>query len=90
MITKVIINNATRHKIKRKKVITINELKKVKTLTPAEAGKVLGKGAEAIRVGLRCGVFDFGSAIPPKKPGGKYNYIIIESKFLKYADEVGE
>lgn len=66
-------------------MITIEELKKVETLTPAETGKILGKGADAIRVGLRCGVFNFGSAIPPKKQGGKYNYIIVKSKVLDYA-----
>lgn len=61
------------------------EMKPVETITPYEAGKILHKNAEAIRAGLRQNVFDFGTAIPPEKPGGDWNYIIIKSKFLEYA-----
>lgn len=61
------------------------ELKPVDTITPYEAGKILHANAETIRSGLRQGVFNFGSAIPPEKPGGNWNYIIIKSKFLQYA-----
>lgn len=57
----------------------------VATLTPYEAGKLIGKNAEYIRAGLRSKRFDFGSAVPPEEPGGKWNYNIIRSKFLKYA-----
>lgn len=59
-------------------------MKKVETITPFEAGQILGKNAETIRAGLRQNVFPFGTAVPPEKPGGKYNYIIIKSKFLEY------
>lgn len=61
------------------------EIERIETLTPFEAGKILGKNAEFIRAGLRQGVFTFGSAVPPEKPGGNYNYIIIKSKFFEYA-----
>lgn len=61
-----------------------DEIKPVETITPYEAGKVLHKNAETIRAGLRQGIFNFGTAIPPKKMGGNWNYIIIKSKFLKY------
>lgn len=61
------------------------ELKPVDTLTPYQAAKLIGKNAEFIRAGLRHGSFDFGSAVPPKKPGGNWNYNIIKSKFLEYA-----
>ena len=57
----------------------------VQTLTPYEAGRLIGKNAEYIRAGLRANRFDFGSAVPPEEPGGKWNYNIIKSKFLKYA-----
>lgn len=61
------------------------ELKPVDTLTPYQAARLIGKNAEFIRSGLRNGSFDFGSAVPPKKPGGNWNYNIIKSKFLEYA-----
>ena len=57
----------------------------VATLTPYEAGRLIGKNAEYIRAGLRQGIFDFGSAVPSEKTGGKWNYNIIRSKFFKYA-----
>lgn len=62
----------------------MEDIEKVKTLTPVEAAKFIPKNAEWIRAGLREKRFDFGSAVPPKKAGGKWNYIIIESKFFKY------
>ena len=64
----------------------MNEIERVETLTPAEAGRIIGKGAEYIRVGLQMNRFPFGTAVPPKKKGGKWNYNIIKSKFLEYAN----
>lgn len=61
------------------------QISKVETLTPYEAGKIIGKNQEYIRAGLRANRFNFGSAVPPKKEGGKWNYNIIKSKFLEYA-----
>ena len=61
------------------------EIERIETMTPFEAGKILGKNAEFVRAGLRQGIFNFGSAVPPEKEGGNYNYIIIKSKFLEYA-----
>lgn len=58
---------------------------KIETITPYEAGKIIGKNAEYIRAGLRNNRFNFGSAVPPKKEGGKWSYNIIKSKFLEYA-----
>lgn len=58
---------------------------RVETLTPKEAAKIIGKNAEYIRAGLRQGRFDFGSAVPPEKEGGNWNYNIIKSKFMEYA-----
>lgn len=58
---------------------------RVETLTPEQAGKIIGKNAEYIRAGLRLQRFDFGSAVPPKKEGENWNYNIIKSKFYKYA-----
>lgn len=59
---------------------------KVETLTPEQAGKMIGKSAEYIRAGLRADRFKFGSAVPPKKPGGSWSYNVIKSKFLEYAN----
>lgn len=64
------------------------EYKPVDTITPEEAGKLIHKNAEYVRAGLRAGRFNFGSAVPPKKEGGKWNYNIIKSKFLEYANLV--
>lgn len=61
------------------------EVKPIETITPYQAGKILRKNAEAIRAGLREERFPFGTAIPPKKDGGNWNYIIVKSKFLEYA-----
>lgn len=58
---------------------------KVETLTPIEAARIIGKNPEYIRAGLRQGVFNFGSAVPPKNPKGRWNYNIIKSKFYEYA-----
>lgn len=61
------------------------EIEKVETLTPAEAGAIIHKNAEFIRAGLRQNRFNFGSAVPPEKSGGNWNYNIIKNKFLEYA-----
>lgn len=63
----------------------MEEVKRVETITPIEAAKIIGKNPEYIRAGLRQGVFNFGSAVPPKNPGGNWNYNIIKSKFYEYA-----
>ena len=62
----------------------------VETLTPLEAGRILGKNQETIRAGLRQSRFPFGTAIPPEQEGGNWNYIIIKSKFLEYAGITNE
>lgn len=65
----------------------MEEIKPVETMTPYEAAKAMHSNAEYIRAGLRAErkpfIF-FGSAIPPKKPGGKWHYKIIKSKFLEH------
>lgn len=61
------------------------EIQPIETLTPQEAGRIIRKNAEYIRAGLRQNRFNFGSAVPPEKPGGEWNYNIIKSKFLEYA-----
>lgn len=61
-------------------------LEPVETITPEEAGRLIHKNAEYVRAGLRANRFDFGSAVPPSKEGGKWNYNIIKSKFLAYAN----
>lgn len=66
----------------------MSEYKPVETMTPEEAGRLIHKNAEYVRAGLRTGRFDFGSAVPPKEKGGKWNYNIIKSKFLEYANLV--
>lgn len=57
-------------------------IEKIETITPAEAGKILGKNAEFVRAGLRQNRFPFGTAVESKS--GQWNYIIIKSKFLEY------
>lgn len=64
----------------------MEQIPKVETITPYEAGKILHMNAETIRTGLKSSRFPFGTAIPPKKEGGNWNYIIIKSKFLEYAN----
>lgn len=59
---------------------------KVETLTPFEVGKIIGTNAETVRAGLRAKRFDFGTAIPPQKEGGKWIYNIIASKVYEYAN----
>lgn len=61
----------------------------VETITPYEAGRILHKNAEFVRTGLREKRFDFGTAVPPKEQGGRWNYIIIKSKFLEFAGVEG-
>lgn len=56
----------------------------VETMTPSEAGRMLHKKPEFVRAGLRLGRFDFGTAVPPKRTGGNWNYIIIKSKFYEF------
>ena len=72
----------------------MEDLKPVETLTPYEAARMIHANAEYIRAGLRSQrlpFVNFGSATPPKKPGGKWSYNIIKSKFLKeYAGIIGE
>ena len=63
----------------------MKEIERVETMTTIDAAKMIGKNPEFIRAGLRQGVFNFGSAVPPKEKGGKWNYNIIKSKFLEYA-----
>jgi len=58
------------------------EIAKVKTMTPYEAGKILGKNAEWIRSGLRQGRLPFGTAVEGKT--GQWNYLIIEKKFIDF------
>ncbi len=62
----------------------MEELSKVETITPYEAAKMIGKNAEFIRAGLRQNRFPFGSAVPPDKPEGKWNYVIFKNKFLQF------
>ena len=64
----------------------MEDLKPVDTLTPYEAARMIHANAEYIRAGLRSQrlpFVNFGSATPPKKPGGRWSYNIIKSKFLK-------
>lgn len=68
----------------------MEKLDPVDTLTPYEAGRMVHKNAEFIRSGLRQGIFDFGSAVPPEEPGGNWQYNIIKSKFLSYAGVLKE
>ena len=59
------------------------DMEKTETITPYEAGKILKKNAEFIRAGLRQNRFDFGTAVQSKS--GRWNYVIIKDKFLKFA-----
>lgn len=51
------------------------------TMTPDEAAALLGKGAMAIRIGLRNGTFPWGYAVLNK--GGRWTYIISREKFSR-------
>ena len=67
----------------KQELIIDNEIPKIETITPIEAGRVIGKNAEFIRAGLRQGKFDyFGTAVQGET--GQWNYLIIKSKFLEY------
>lgn len=61
---------------------TKNEIKVIETITPTEAGAMIHKNADFIRVGLQQGRFNFGSAVQSKS--GRWNYLIIKSKFLEF------
>ena len=62
----------------------MNNLAEIEKITPALAGKILHKNAEFIRAGLRQQRLPFGTAVQGKN--GRWNYLIIKSKFLKYAE----
>ena len=57
------------------------DMENIETMTPAEAGKIIHKSSEFIRAGLRQNRFPFGTAI--QSESGRWNYIIIKSKFCK-------
>lgn len=59
-------------------------IKRVETLTPQEAGSIIGKNAEYIRALLRQGKVNWGTAVEGKS--GQWNYNIIKSKFFEYAN----
>lgn len=61
-------------------------MEKVKMLTLTEVSKALGKRQQAVRIGIQRGLLPFGIAIPPEKKGGKYNYLIPESRFRKWLE----
>lgn len=63
---------------------------KVETMKPSEVAKLLGVKVTTIYVGLRTGRFKFGYAIPPKKGGKKWNYLIIKKKVEKELETVIE
>ena len=63
----------------------MEKLPQVETLTPYETARIIHKNAEYVRAGLRSNRFEFGSAVPPKKEGGKWSYNIIKSKVYEYA-----
>ena len=58
------------------------DMENIETMTPAEAGKIIHKSSEFIRAGLRQNRFPFGTAI--QSESGRWNYIIIKSKFLEF------
>ena len=54
-----------------------NEIPKIETITPAEAGRILRKNPEFIRAGLKQGKFDyFGTAVQSET--GQWNYLIFD------------
>lgn len=59
-----------------------DNMENIETMTPAEAGKIIHKSSEFIRAGLRQNRFPFGTAI--QSESGRWNYIIIKSKFLEF------
>lgn len=60
------------------------DIKRVETLTPEQAGKIIGKNPEYIRALLRQGKVNWGTAVESKR--GRWNYNIIRSKFLEYVN----
>ena len=60
----------------------MENLLKVETLKVTDVAKILHKNAEWVRAGLRQGSLPFGNAV--QSASGRWNYIIIESKFLDY------
>lgn len=64
-----------------------DEIKPVEMLTPYETGKIIHANAETVRAGLRSSRFPFGTAIPPKKQGGRWIYKIIKTKVIEYLGE---
>ena len=51
-----------------------------------EAAAALGTSTQFIRLGLRQGIFSFGTAI--RGENGRYSYFISKEKFYEYAKEV--
>lgn len=64
------------------------DIKRVETLTPEQAGKIIGKNPEYIRALLRQGKVNWGTAVESKR--GRWNYNIIRSKFLEYVNVKNE
>ena len=64
------------------------DIKRVETLTPEQAGKIIGKNPEYIRALLRQGKVNWGTEVESKR--GRWNYNIIRSKFLEYVNVKNE
>lgn len=60
----------------------IEDIKKAKKITPAEAGAILGLNQETVRIGLQQHAFDFGTAI--KHKSGRWSYHIAPIAFYNY------
>lgn len=58
----------------------MNHLKQV--MTPAEAGRRLGRSQKTIEHGLRTGAFPFGTAY--QQASGRYVYIIPREAFERF------
>ena len=56
---------------------------KVKTMNCDTAARIIGKGTQYVREGLKQQRLPFGSAV--QKPDGKWSYNIIASKVYEYA-----
>ena len=65
-----------------------NEIPRVKTLTPAEAGEIIRKNPEYIRALLKQGKVHWGTAVQGET--GQWSFNIIKSKFFKYAGLIDE
>lgn len=61
-----------------------SDLENIETMSPEEVAKALHKGAEIIRAGLKQNRFPFGTAVQSERNSGRWNYIIIKSKFLEF------